>query len=75
MSRLSLREMKDRKAAGHRYVQLVVHRERRPRTNRIRIMPGVLGVYIGETANAGFHMVDVLLDDLIPALEKESVDK
>lgn len=69
---IDLRELRRRKATGHRYVQLIVQRDRRPRTQRIRIMPGVLGVYIGETGHVGRHLADVLIDDLIKALEKRS---
>lgn len=54
-----------KKAAGLRYVQLIVRRDRRPRTHRIRVAPGVLGVVIGETGRVGHYMVDVLIDDLL----------
>jgi hypothetical protein len=46
-------------------VQLVVRRERRPRTHRIRVAPGVLGVVIGETGHVGHYLVDVLIDDIL----------
>ncbi len=69
---IDLKELRRRQACGHRYVQVVVRRDRRPRTHRIRVMPGVLGVYIGETGHIGEHMADVLIADMVKALENES---
>lgn len=67
---IDLAEMKRLKRVGRRYVQLVVTRKTKPRTRRVRVIPGCLGVCVGQTQGENQYIVDVLLDDLIPALEK-----
>lgn len=67
---LDLAELQRRKALGHQWVQVVVNRKRRPKTNRVRVMAGVLGRCIGPLADLhGTYLVDVLIEDMIRAMD------
>lgn len=62
-------------ALEHRYVQLVIHRKRRPSNwDRVRIFPGVYGLYgrcVGETT-PGSYMIDVSINDIFVAENRQA---
>lgn len=69
---IELAELQRRKALGHLYVQLVVtkKRSRTARSQKIRVMPGVWGICIGQLWTDDQWLVDVSIDELIEAMEK-----
>lgn len=53
-----------REAAGHEHLVLVVERARDPRGRRVRVLPGVVGDFLGRSNDGRGLVVDVKLADL-----------
>jgi hypothetical protein len=65
----SVAELRERKAKGLHYVQVVVNRKKSPRRQKVRVMPGVYGICVGQLDNLpNTWLVDVAIDDMLRAL-------
>lgn len=60
---------KGARAKGHTWLQLVVVRKAKPRTKRIRLMPGLYADVVGPLSEHRY-LIDVLLSDVESLLAK-----